>query len=134
RSEASFPDFQDWRGERALFAALEAYDETNVTVSAASGGEMIRGARVTSGFIPMLGVAPALGRTFEADDDISNGTHAVVLSHGFWLRHFAQRADVIGRTLTIDGAPYEIRGVLPRAFQFAPAGDAELWLPLGRNA
>src|SRR5213596_545057 len=54
RSEASYPDYLDWRAEGALFAALEGYDQTNVTVSDAGGGEMVRGARVTSGFFRLV--------------------------------------------------------------------------------
>src|SRR5262245_59757467 len=134
RSRTSFPDFLDWRAERGVFAALEAYDETNVTVSDASGAAMVPGVRVTSGFFTMLGVSPALGRTFDIVDDAPGGTHAVVLSHGLWLRRFGAAADIIGRTLTIDGVPYEIRGVLPAGFNFAPVGDADVWLPIGRSA
>ncbi len=133
-SGASYPDFLDWRGERRIFAALEGYDETYVTVSGGSGAEMVHGARVTSGFFSMLGVPLRQGPGFGVTDDRAGGTPAVVLSHGFWARRFARDPKLIGRTVTIDGTPYEIRGVLPAEFAFAPVGDADLWLPLGRNA
>jgi predicted permease len=132
-SGASYPDLLDWRRERSLFASVEAYDETNVTVGSADGGDMVGGARVTSGFFTMLGVAPLYGRSFGADDDASGGTLSVILSHGFWTRQFAADPAVVGRTLTVDGTPLEIRGVLPPQFNFAPAGDADLWLPIGRS-
>jgi putative ABC transport system permease protein len=134
QSEASYPDFLDWRRERDLFAALEGYDETNVTVSDASGAEMVMGSRVTSGFFRMLGVSPRRGRSFGPEDDVSGGTRAVILSHGFWTRRFGANPDVVGRSVTIDGVPYEIRGVLPAQFSYAPVGDAAVWLPIGRSA
>jgi predicted permease len=134
RSEASYPDFADWRAETNVFAALEGYDETNVTVSDANGGEMVPGARVTSGFFRMLGVSPLRGRAFNADDDASDGVPAVVLSYRFWADRYGADPNVVGRSLTIDGRPFEIRGVLPAQFNFAPVGDAALWLPIGRTA
>ena len=133
RSGASYPDLLDWRRERSLFAALEGYDETNLTVSDADGGAMVRGARVTAGFFAMLGVAPRYGRSFDRNDDVSGGTPTVILSHGFWTRQFAADPAVIGKTLRVDGSLLEIRGVLPPKFNFPPAGDADLWMPAGRS-
>ena len=133
RSEASYPDYVDWRAERSVFTALEGYEEGNVTVSDASGAEQVRAGRVTSGFFPMLGVT-VRGRGFTAADDAPGGTQAVVLSHAFWLRRFGGDEGVIGRTLGVNGFPCEIRGVLPPSFTFAPTGDAEVWVPIGRSA
>jgi putative ABC transport system permease protein len=133
RGRASYPNFLDWRAEASSVVALEGYDETNVAVSHGGQSDMTRGARVTGGFFRLLGVSPLLGRTFTADDDVGGGTRAVVLSHALWTRRFAADANAVGRPVTIDGSAYEIRGVLPPQFRFAPAGDAELWLPLGRT-
>lgn len=133
RSSASYPDLLDWRREQSLFAAVEGYDEANLTVSDADGGAMVRGARVTSGFFAMLGVSPRYGRSFDNDDDVGGGTPAVILSHGYWTRQFAADPAVIGRSLRVDGSLLEIRGVLPPMFNFPPAGDADLWLPAGRS-
>jgi len=133
-SEASWPDFLDWQAEGRAFAAVEGYDETNVSVSDGAGAELARGARITSGFFPMLGVAPALGAAFDRGDDIPGGTRAVVLSHGFWVRRFGGSPDAVGKSLRIDGVPHEVRGVLPAGFRFPLVGDAELWLPHSRSA
>jgi predicted permease len=131
RERASYPNFLDWRREQAVFAALEGYDETNVTVTGRDGAERANGVRVTSGLLPLLGVAPAIGSGFTEQDDAPGGTQTVLLSHAFWISRFGADPGVVGRTISIDGIPYEIRGVLPRGFSFAPAGDADLWLPLG---
>jgi predicted permease len=133
-SEASYPDFVDWRAQHNVFAALEGYDETNVPMRDAQGAQMVRGARVTSGFFNMLGVPLYRGRGFVPEDDAPGPTSAVVLSYGMWMSRFGGDEGIIGRTVTIEGAPYEIRGVLPKEFAFGPAGDAQLWLPLGRSA
>ena len=134
RGRASYPDFLDWRREQAVFAALEGYDETNVTVSGPDGAERANGIRVTSGLLHLLGVSPSIGSGFTAEDDVPGGTPTVLLSHGFWISRFGADPGVVGRTISIDGIPYEIRGVLPRRFSFAPAGDADLWLPLGSSS
>jgi len=60
-SEASYPDFLDWRAETDLFAGVEGYNGTNVTLSGPEGATRVRGLRVTSGFTAMLGVTPVLG-------------------------------------------------------------------------
>jgi putative ABC transport system permease protein len=130
RQASSYPTFMELRSQRDVFAALEGYDGTNVTVSDATGAEMVQGTRVTSGFFAMLGTAPVRGRSFELADDIPNGTNAVILSHGFWLRRFAGDPSIVGKTVSIDGVPYSIRGVLPESFRF---GESDVWLPLGRN-
>ena len=131
---ASYPDYQDLRSRHDLFANVEGYDGTNVTVSDAGAAEMVRGARVTWGFFDMLGVRPARGRSFTVEDDIPGGTNAVIVSDGFWRRHFGAAPDVVGRATMINGVPYVVRGVLPPGFYLAFAGDADLWLPIDRSA
>jgi predicted permease len=135
RSEASYPDFLDWRAQNRAFAAIEGYDETNLTVTA-DGAEplMLRGARVTPGFFPMLGVAPALGRAFVPEESLAGGAPVVVLSHGFWQRRLGSDPRVAGRLLTLDRRRYTVIGVLPPDFHFAPVEDAELWLPIDAAA
>ena len=130
---ASYPDYQDLRSRRDLFASVEGYDGTNVTISDAGLAEMVRGARITWGFFDMLGVRPARGRSFTAEDDVPGGTNAVILTDGFWRRRFGAAPDVVGRTMTINGVPHVVRGILPPSVYF-PTGDAELWLPIDRSA
>jgi putative ABC transport system permease protein len=133
-SAASYPTFLDWRRERGVFAELEAYDETNVTVTGGDTAEFVNGARVSSGFLGMLGASPVIGGGFTARDDVPGGTQAVILSDGFWTRHFGANRAIIGTAITINGLPYDVRGVLPRSFHFAPAGDVDVWLPLARTS
>jgi len=131
---APYPDYQDLRSKHDLFASVEGYDGTNVTVSDAGVAEMVRGARITWGFFDMLGVRPAIGRSFTVEDDVPGGTTAVIVTDGFWRRRFGADPDVVGHTMMINGVPHVVRGVLPQGFYFAPGGDADLWLPIDRSA
>ncbi|HEV8598951.1 MAG TPA: ABC transporter permease [Gemmatimonadales bacterium] len=134
RSEASYPDFLDLKtGSRSL-AGLEGYDATNVTLTGEALPRRAQGMRVTPGFFGLMGVAPGLGRFFASDEQPPNAPAVVVLSSGYWHRVLGGDPAVLRRTIAIDGRPYRVIGVLPPGFQFAPAGEAELWLPLDRSA
>lgn len=131
RTEASYPDFLDWQTHTRSFAAIEGYDETNLTVAADVGEPlMLDGVRVTPGFFAMLGVRPILGRAFVADDATADGAPVVVVGHVYWQRRLGGDPNVVGRSLTLDRRRYTIVGVLPASFHFAPVDDAEFWLPL----
>jgi predicted permease len=131
RTEASYPDFLDWRSQAKTFAAIEGYDETNLTVAADVGEPlMLDGVRVTPGFFTMLGVRPILGRAFVPGDATADGAPVVVLSHAYWQQRLGGDPHVVGRSLTLDRRRYSIVGVLPASFHFAPVDDAEFWLPL----
>ena len=135
RAEASYPDFLDWRSQSRSLSAIEGYDPPNLTV-AADGTEplMLGGARVTPGFLPMLGVRPATGRGFAPEESMAGGAPVVVLTHRFWLQRLGGDPRVIGRSITLDHRAYTVVGVLPRTFHFAPVEDAELWLPIDATA
>ncbi len=134
RSEASFPDFVDWRAYNSSFDALEGYDETNVTITGGDAPFRAQGARTTAGFLSMLGVPLVLGRSFAPGEDGPRGSPIVVISYGFWQRWFGGDPHVVGRTLIVDGANRTVIGVLPRGFLFAPAGESDLWFTIDRTA
>ena len=132
RREASYPDFVDWRAMVPAFAALEGYNEGNVTVATASAGEMIRSARVSSGFFRMLGVRPAMGRDFTLEEE--TGAAVAILSHELWTTLFGGDPRVLDSAIVVDGRALRVVGVLPRGFRFAPHGDARIWTPLDADA
>lgn len=90
--------------------------------------ERVTATWVTASMLPLLGVAPLLGRPFTADEERLAGSHAVILSESVWRTRFDARADVIGKTLMVNSVPREIVGVMPARFAF-PAADTRLWLP-----
>ncbi len=80
----------------------------------------------------MLGVQPVLGRIFLSQDQERGYEHEVVLSYQLWQSHFASNPGVIGQPMTLNGETYNVVGVMPRGFKFAPfwATKAQLWAPL----
>ena len=129
RREASYPDFFDWRQNQS-FEGLAAYTgAAGFALAGPDGSELVEAGRVTANFFDVLGVRPALGRTFQEGEDEAGAERVVVLSHGAWQRRFGGDPSAVGRTLTLSGDSYTIVGVLPPQFQFAPRGSAEMWAP-----
>ena len=134
RSEASYPDFLDWRSQSTAFTALEGYDQTNIAIATPEGAAMRTGAFVTPGFLPLLGIRPVLGRQFREDENVANGLPIALLSNAFWQSRFGGALSVLDSTILVNGAPYTVVGVLPAGFHFAPIGDADVWMPLPASA
>lgn len=72
--------------------------------------------RMSSTLLPMLGLKAAQGRIFTPDEDVSGHPATAILSHGMWARHFGSDPHVIGRSITINGQPYEVVGIMPQSF------------------
>jgi predicted permease len=110
--------------------SLDVYSGIGFLLRTPSGAEPVAGERVSSGFFQTLGVTPMLGRDFNPGEDRLGGPNVALLSYGAWLRRFGGRRDLIGQTVELDNQAYTIIGVLPRAFYFTRAGDAEFWVPI----
>jgi len=90
--------------------------------------ERLRCAKVESNFLQTLGVRPAVGRDFTAEDDVRLAQTTAILSHEVWTRRFRADSNAIGKTLELDGKPITIVGVLPAAFAM-PGAEADVLLP-----
>ncbi len=90
--------------------------------------ENVDGARVGSDYFTMLGVTPALGRSFRADEDAPGRAHVVVLSDGLWRRRFGGDPAVVGTEVRLDGRAHTVIGVMPASMDYA-LFDEELWVP-----
>jgi predicted permease len=88
--------------------------------------------RVSTGYFGLLGVSPALGREFTADEDLVNGPAVVVLSHALWRSAFNSDPDVIGQSILLRGEPSTVVGVMPETFRNGQPVD--LWTPLRPSA
>src|ERR1044071_7999146 len=124
--EASYPDFLDWREQQRVFDGLAGYGQNQVLLRGAGAPELLPSAAVTDNFFQTIGVQPLMGRDFRAGEDLAAAPRMVMLSYGWWQRHFGGK-DVIGQTLNIDDQPNTIIGVLPADFHFAPVGDPDVW-------
>ncbi|WP_260703383.1 ABC transporter permease [Edaphobacter flagellatus] len=130
RFHLSYLDYLDWKRQNHVFSAMEAYDIQAISLRTPAGTEFAFGATVTAGFFRALGVTPALGRDFRAGEDVANGPRVVMLSYGTWQNRYGGRADLVGQTISLSGSPYEVVGVLPQGFHFAPVGTTEFWTPV----
>lgn len=132
RNPTSYPTFSDLKARSRLFAGLEGYNPANLAVGVGDQARMLRGGVVTPGFFALLGVSIAQGRDFAASDDANVPAAAVV--SGRFARLAAGDGDIVGRSISINGNPFDVIGVLPAEFHFAPLQDADIWLPLVPNA
>lgn len=131
RSWLSYLDFADWRRVNRVFSSLDAYAlNGSFTLSTRTGAEQVPGTRVSASFFRTLGVTPALGRDFRPAEDSAGSVKTVVLSYAAWQKRYGGMRDILGRSVTLNGSPTVIIGVLPKAFQFAPYGGAEFWATL----
>jgi predicted permease len=117
------------REQNTTFQDIGAYDADSLSVTGAGEPEQVRGLDVTDGTLPILGAKPALGRLFTREDDSPNSPDTVLLSYGYWQQKFGGASSVIGRSVTVDGKPREIIGVLPQGFHFLDFEDAALVVP-----
>jgi putative ABC transport system permease protein len=117
----SAPDFTIVREAARSFDGLAAYRNVSYELSGGGGSERVVASRVSPEFFSVLGVMPALGHAFTAEDDATNAKVAV-LSHGLWARAFARDPGIIGRTIALDRQPYVVVGVMPERFVFPPRG------------
>jgi putative ABC transport system permease protein len=125
----SAPDYVDYRDQCQSFEGVASftYDDFNL-----SGGDMpdhAQGTVVSANFFDVLGVKPALGRTTTADDGLPGADHVVVISNGLWNRRYGSDRNLIGQTITLNGASFTVIGVTPPNFQSPEKGD-ELWIPM----
>jgi macrolide transport system ATP-binding/permease protein len=130
QSNLSYPDYVDWKKRNTVFSSFDAYGGNEPLLKNSSGSEPVQAGRVTDGFFRTLGVNPILGRDFYAGEDLPSAGRAMLLSYASWQKRYGGKADVIGQTITLDGDPTTIVGVLPRDFHFAPVEPAEFWVTM----
>ncbi len=117
----SFPEFFDLRSRNRSFAQLAAYRDKGFAFFDGVGVQNLRGQRVTGNFFNTLGIEPALGRSFQLDDEKAGGGPrglSVMLSNEFWRRQFNGDPSVLGRQLTLDRQSFTIIGVMPAGFHY----------------
>ena len=126
-SELSPPKFIFLRDNVKSFAALTATQERSTdSLSDENETDYIHSLIVSADFFRVLGVQPATGRAFTAEEDSPAGESVVILSDGFWRRRFGADTGVIGRTIAINGVSYRVIGIMPSDFEFLRPQDVVL--------
>ena len=127
-------NYLDWQAQSSVFDAMSIFHGTTMTVTGKDQPEAVPGRVVSCEFFSVLGVSPMLGRTFTPEEDQDGHGNVVVLSYPFWQSHFGGDPQVVGKTLTFNGRPYYIIGVMPARFQFPNlhfSDQGQYFVPLG---
>ncbi len=124
---------EDWNRMNSAFQMMSGYYRDDGSETSGVLPEKVAEAFVAPRFLQVLGVSPALGRDFSADEEHFGGPNTVLISDGFWRRRFQGDPNVIGKKLRINGFSYSIVGIMPASFLF-PDRDADLWVPVPPDA
>jgi predicted permease len=128
RANVSWPRFTAWRDQQQSFTEFAAQSFTGFTMTGRGDPVNINGLRVTENFFRTLGVQPLLGRVFNPDEDRPGGANVALLSHTFWQKNFGGENNILGQTITLNGTPFTVIGVLPPTITF-PFARQQVWLP-----
>jgi len=121
--------YYTYREDARVFQDVAMYTTGTESVTGIGEPEEVRSLIVTDGLLPILGVAPALGRVFSKEEDSPKGAETVLLANGYWRTRFGGDPSAIGRRVLVNGRAREIIGVLPAAFRFGDLKPA-LILPM----
>src|SRR6202451_3998725 len=118
-----------FREQNQSFVDLGLYNGDSVSVTGIAEPEQVKSINVTDGMLPLLGITPMLGRTISHEDDLPGKPPTVLLTYGYWKHKFGGSPAAIWETITLDGTPTEIIGVLPKDMQFMNYDDVQLVTP-----
>ncbi|MGD2069958.1 MAG: ABC transporter permease, partial [Gemmatimonadota bacterium] len=137
RISLSWPEFVDWRERQGSFDEVAAYGTGSMTLTGSGDPRRVPVGVASASLFPLLGVRMHLGRSF-TEDEIGEGAPRIgVLSYELWRDRYGRDRGVVGRSISLDGRPFEIVGVLPPGFDVRALGPFDqgsfgrhsLWLP-----
>ena len=118
-SNTGYRDFLDWQEQNTVFenVAIVPWIGT-YTLTGLGEPQRVTGGETTADFLRVLGVQPAQGRFFSPDEDRPHAARVALLSYGAWKKYFGEATDILGRTITLNGEPFSVIGIMPRHFVF----------------
>jgi putative ABC transport system permease protein len=136
---ANLLDFQIWQRECHSFDDIAIAEPTSMDLTGAGEPKEIRGVRASASLFSVLGVRLQAGRDFLPEEDQAGHGHAVILSDSFWRSQFHADPEMVGKSITLDGAAYVVAGILPSSFHFpnqmgpltAFSSRTDFFVPLG---
>jgi putative ABC transport system permease protein len=123
-----YPNYAEYRDQSTTFSHMAAFNNTARIFTDGGEPERIVGAHSTANFFDVLGVRPQYGRTYADAEGAPGSTAVIVLSHGLWQRRYGGRADLLEKTIEINGRPVRVVGIMPAGFAF-PGRDTAFWVP-----
>src|SRR4030095_15376212 len=121
------PNYLDWEKQTKSYEYLAAYTGARVNLTGDGEPQQLIGVKATAHYFDVFGVKPALGRMFLPEEDAPGKDHVVVRSHGFWQRVFGGTPDIVGRSIQLNGEPYQVVGVAPHV---GIASKVDVWMPM----
>ena len=128
----SYQDLRDLEERSTMFAQMAGLGGRTIALSDQGEAERFQGAAITWDMFQILGVQPLLGRHLRADDDRPGAEPVVMLSYEIWQRRYQGDPNIIGRSVTVNGNPHTVAGVMPVGFNFPE--NQKIWIPLGPTA
>jgi putative ABC transport system permease protein len=126
-SPVSVPNFQDWQRQQSSFEEVSALEFATFNLTGRGEPQRVAAARISANLVPMLGVNPALGRTFLPEEETPGKNKVVLLSDALWEKQFGGDRSIVDQTIQLNGDSYTVVGVMPPGFRFIAA--RELWVP-----
>jgi len=128
KASVSIPDYLDRRRDAAALEDAALYTGQNLNLTQSGRAERVRALRVTPSFFSTLGRTPVLGRPFTDADATIGQERVAILTDGFWQTRFGGDRNILGQRIQLDGAAYDVVGVLDRGFEL-PSQDVSLLVP-----
>jgi putative ABC transport system permease protein len=130
-SNVGYPTYQDLMRAATTLKYGAVVDDWAPTLFGRDDAERMSGMRASWQYFRVLGVRPALGRDFEAQDDTPDNSNVVILGYGLWQRRFAGDSAIIGQKINVSGISRIVIGVMPASFEHVLDPTAQIWRPLG---
>jgi predicted permease len=124
----SAANFLDWQKQNHVFDQMALYSGAGFDITGAGKPESVRASAVSAEFFSVLGVEPLHGRVFLPEENNPGRNHEVILSYKFWQTHYAADPNAVGKSITLDGEPHTIIGVMGP--KMVKPGFAKIWVPL----
>lgn len=128
----AYPNFLDWRERNHVFSGIAATQFNSFNLTGTDQPERLQGRAVSANFFDVLGVRPALGRSFLAEEDSPGASRVCIVSNGAWQRLFGSDPQLNGRTVLLNGEQYTVVGILPATYRYGTPTD--IFIPIGLKA
>jgi putative ABC transport system permease protein len=129
RNTPSAANFADVKNQNHVFTDVAALDFRTFNLTGDGEPQKVETRGVTANFFPLLGVQPAAGRWFAAEEDKPGANAVVILSNALWQQRYGGQTNVVGKQLLLNGQPYTVVGVMPPSFQFLDS-KVGMWVPI----
>lgn len=128
----SYPNFLDWREQNKVFSGIAAMQFRSLNLTGTDEPERLPARAVSAELFDVLGVKPALGRSFFTEEDRPGANRVCIISDGLWQRRFGSDPDIVNKQIAMSGASYTVIGVLPASYAFGTPTD--VFVPIGLRA